>query len=353
MALDERRRHSGGKRPKPERGDALALAFNELQTAIEELTTLQRDAIQLDRAIAHANAILEWLNSAIQRLELALERDSNQLTLALQAYEDSDSALYRQLSRRQQRLHTTIDQLGQESCEWMDEFLVRFEHEFLPKLSQFSRTNLQKHFHFFFADTLSQALNSCVESHQPIIMAHIAELFGTEQISSDLGISMGDTQHYSATTFVPTVWNNLDTLHWVSSVVQPMLFGTVGKIVLAAAFAAVDQKFDDTQQVLEYQKQLRAALPELRISLRVEILHIYDRIATGLLEQLDKSFREDIAAASATLQQAQTIHAHGIQQVTSVRASCLAAREIIKSGQMALNHFEQRLWPVEIDKEPA
>ena len=73
-ALDELCRVTGEERPRPDRNDALAAAFEEFRQSLHESVILNRDAIQLDRAIAAMEEVLTLFSTHIVRIQSASGR---------------------------------------------------------------------------------------------------------------------------------------------------------------------------------------------------------------------------------------------------------------------------------------
>lgn len=336
------------------RAAALAAAFGAFRAALDDSILLNRDMIQIDRAIVQFNTLLDGFADTANRLRQAVERDHAQLSAAIVEREDQNSSLHHAIVAHRAGARAAISACGEQAAGWMDDFVDRLDREFAARLHQYTLADVQKHLHFFLSDTLSTALRRCLDNHQPRIAAAFEQAHGAirmqmgESMSGEVSASAPDLARVAApATFSPSLWNNLDTLRLVATYVQTQLFGSVGRLMVQGALAALDRQIDDPRQLAAYQARLRGALPELRVSLRREISGLYAGIADQIDTLVEQAYQEDIAASLAAMRQAQTIHGEGEQRVAAVKEACGEALAVAAETRGQLSAFQQSLWPAD------
>jgi len=343
-ALDEFCRQLSRPRSN-RRAAALEAAFARFRAALDESLLLNRDMIQIDRAVAQFNLLLDTLTDAATRLLNAVERDQDQLRVAIAASEDRSSSLHRAIGEQRATMRATIVAYGEQAAQWMEEFVDRVDREVITVLHQHPLADVQRHLHFFLSDALSGALRSCLDAHQPQIIAALEQTRAAIQTGVDASIPVDRLTSLTASvTFSPSLWNNLDTLRLLAAYVQTHLFGVMGRLMVQGALAAIDRQFDDPRQLASYQARLRSALPELRISLQREITGLYAGIADQIDILIEQAYQEDVAASLNAMRQAQSIHDEGAQRVAAVRNACTEALDIAGETRERLATFQRRVW---------
>ncbi len=343
-ALDEFCRRLNRPRSS-RRAAALETAFARFRAALDESLLLNRDMIQIDRAVAQFNLLLDALTDAATRLLNAVERDQDQLRVAIAASEDQSSSLHRAIAAQRAAMRATIVAYGDQAAQWMDEFVDRIDREVIAGLHQHPLADVQRHLHFFLSDALSGALRSCLDAHQPQIIAALEQTRVAIQADVDASVPTERLTSLTASvTFSPSLWNNLDTLRLLAAYAQTHLFGVMGRLMVQGALAAIDRQFDDPRQLASYQARLRNTLPELRIALRREVTGLYAGIASQIDALIEQAYQEDAAASLNAMRQAQAIHDEGAQRVAAVREACAGALEIASETRERLATFQHRVW---------
>lgn len=349
-ALDELCRALGWNRPNRKRAAVLEQAFAEFRATLDETILLNRDIIQLDRAIAQMASMLGNFEQMVERLRQAMQQDQEDLRAAITECEDHTSELHRTIAQRRSDARATITSLGAQASEWMDDFFNRVEAEVIGKLSQFALADVQRHFHFFFSDALSVALNHCIEAHQPIIAAvldraRLAIQHDVDDSVASAPMSAADVSRLAAPlTFNQAAWNSLDMLQMLAAHVQTQIFGFVGNLMVHGALALLDRKVDDPRQLQSYQQSLRSAIPELRNVIHAEIAQLYTTMAQQVDQQIDVAYQEDIELSLTTMRQAQTIHADGAQRVVAVKRTCSEMLELATDIRARSETIQRALW---------
>ena len=348
-ALDELARQTGRSRPNRRRTDELAACFATFRHDLDESVLLNRDLIRIERAIAQTHALLNGVEESARRLRTAVEHDHAQLQAAIAQCVDNNSNLRQSLDQHRAQARRTISDLGIQTVHWMDRFINRIQSEVLVPLTQYRYADVQKHLTFFLSDSLSVALNTCIEAHQSelaAILDHTRSAAST-LMTQTTGVhnSPPTGQIVARLTFNQATWSDFDTIHLVALQAQQYIFGSVGQLALAGIFAIVEKKVDDPSQLNAYQDRLRQTIPELRNNLQREITALYARLADEIDHQIDQSYQDDLAASLSTLRQAEQIQQTGGQQVQDMHRICdLIISETQMSGSQ-LHTFQRDLWP--------
>jgi hypothetical protein len=343
-ALDEFCRRLNRPRSSS-RAATLEAAFARFRAALDESLLLNRDMIQIDRAVAQFNLLLDALTDAATRLLNAVERDQDQLRSAIAANEDQSSSLQRAIAEQRAAMRATIVAYGEQAAQWMEAFVDRIDREVIAGLHQHSLADVQRHLHFFLSDAFSGALRSCLDAHQPQIIAALEQTRTAIQTNVDTSVPADRLTSLTASvTFSPSLWNNLDTLRLLAAYAQTHLFGVMGRLMVQGALAAIDRQFDDPRQLASYQARLHNALPELRISLQREITGLYAGIADQIDTLIDQAYREDAAASLNAMRQAQAVHDEGAQRVAAVRDACAEALDVASEMRERLATFQRHAW---------
>lgn len=345
-ALDEFCRLQELPRPTRKRGAFLAQAFAEFRTNLAESILLNRDMIQLDRAFAQLEQVLREVETDVNRVQRSLEIDHKGLELAIRACEDEKSDLYQQIEQHQQQIKRRLEALSEQACGWLDEFLDRIAEEVIPSLSTVKLPDLQRHFPFFLTDSLSTAVNHCLEAHHALIMKSLNDaktaIFADINQLADLSQS-NISRSVSEVSFANSAWTNLDTI-------QFLLDSTLGGVFNIAADLLMSQtkKIAQQQQVTTYQQKLLEGLPALRHSVRVELQALYFRLASSLEQQLANAYQHEIKGALAAMRQAQELQNAGEKKITLAHSNLQEVRHLLSDSLTAVGALQEKLWPKEL-----
>jgi serine/threonine protein kinase len=350
-ALDELCRVLGRSRSS-RRAAALGTAFATFRAALDESILLNRDIIQIDRAIVQFGALLEGFADSTTRLLQAVERDQVQLSAAIAEREDQSSALHRAIGEDRAQARAAILAYGEQAAAWMYAFVDRLDRDLVARLPQYPLADVQRHLHFFLSDALSTALRHCIDTHQPQIVAVLERARAAiqnqlgEPAALNVAPGVPSLSHVAASaTFNPSLWNNLDTLRLVATYAQTHLFDSVGQIMLQGVLSVIDRQIDDPRQLISYQTRLRNALPELRAALAREVTTLYTGIADQIDGLIEQAYQSYVATSVSSMRQAHAIHREGEQRVAAVKEVCLKALAVVADAREQLAAFQERLWP--------
>lgn len=340
-ALDEFARLQSLPRPNPERAAGLEAGFQALRDTLQASILVNRDYIQLDRAGAQMEAMLQEFDGRIQMLRGALQEDQNSLVNAIDQCEDQSSELHQKIDQHKAHVRHAIQEMGREACGWMGGFIDRLEREAFASLGEHSHADVQQHFPFFLADTLRNAINLCGVAHQQAISEAVEK--AREEILADFrGLTPGGKtevklgEAVSRATFGQGAWTAADTLHLVLG----HALGPVFELIMHT-FKERQQKGAETAA---YQQRLQASLPELRQSVDREVRALYSELANQIEEQITSSYRQEMEASVAAMRQAQELNARGAERVGAANQVFEEVLTHVAAAREFLRTQEQKLW---------
>lgn len=328
-ALDEYCRQHDEVRPRSERREELEAEFSRLRDHLQESVLLNRDVIQLERAMAMADGMLEGSLKSLTRLSGALDTDVEQLAEAIDECEDQDSALHRRISDHKHRVRESILALGAESSRWMRGFVDRFQADAAKQLEEFPHDIVQRHFPFFLAETMRDSMTACVDAHQSQIMdAMMVDEGLSGEITGGVKGAAAFKEMDAAVGrvgFSPASWTFLDNFHALF-----MFFG-IGGVVGHLITGTLDKTMANKDRATDYRTHVYKAFPELKQATIEEVERLYKIIAEKVDQHLDAVYRGEIEHSLTTLKQARELRSTGEQDLSVV------SREL----ERAVQHIEQ------------
>lgn len=340
-AYDEFCRLQSLPRRNPQRASRLEADFQTFRDCLQQSIVLNRDLIQLNRATNQTKRMLQGIESNIGLLRKAMQSDQAHLSQAIAQCENESSELSNKVKQHKQTIENSMEELGDQACNWMNEFLMRFEKEAIDNLKDFQLTDIQRHYHFFFSDLLRKAMSMCLDTHKSAII-EIAEK-ATKEISEDFQrlteVNLSSSDVVGKATFGDLLWINLDTVGFVLKF-SPFKLFSFGTHLLLDQF----KELKEIKQIVAYQQKLKNSLPEIRISVVQQIQSVYSKIAEEIEQEIETSYQQDIEASLSTLRQAQELSAEGEQKVVITDESLQEAQAIIGSTGSSLQALSQKLW---------
>lgn len=343
-ALDELCRLQNVPRPNPQHAEALAHAFESFRQHLQESILLNRDLIHLDRAFVQVGFVLDTFVTHTRRLQQALQASQQQLVDAIAQCENENSELRQNMAYHRAQVRAYILSLGQQTVEWLNEFVERLATDVTPQLSRLSLEDIRRHFPFFLMDMLSEAVNTCLESHRTALIGSLNNINRAVQADIHRLVSLtGGTNVapvVSKFSFSNAAWGNMETLHFLVDQALGGLFNVAADLLMNQA-----KKMNQAQKRTTYQQQFRASLPHLRQSLTVEIQSLYQQIANEIDQQITAAYQEQIDISLAALRQAQTFHQTGSAHAANTSHLLQDIQNYLGQTGVAFNQLQQQLWP--------
>lgn len=148
-AFDEFSRLQSFPIPNPTRSSTLEKAFNEFRERLAETIHLQRDLIQLDRATDCMEQMLQEFEDSLLLLRNAMQTDKACLSQVIAQCEDPNSELFGKIAQHRKEMKYEINQMCEQTCQWIKEFMNRLENEVIATIPNFKIEDIKRHFQFF------------------------------------------------------------------------------------------------------------------------------------------------------------------------------------------------------------
>jgi GTPase Era involved in 16S rRNA processing len=336
---------------------ALAQEFERFRTTLQDSLLLNRDIIRLERTLLQTEEMLQGLENHIERLHWAISASQQSRDAAIAEYRDRNSALNRKLEQHKQQLHTVMDELCDQACIWIDEFLVRFEHEAVPYIEHVQFDETQRHFHFFLSDALRAAIANCIDTQRPFFLDLVSSARQSIQtdmqaINSALFTNRDIDQSIAQITPSNASWANLDGVRVLVDQSLIGMFGFAEDLVMPlASLLAHRQKQTEEQRKEKYQEYVSSTMPELRTSVMNTLRDLYRDLGIEVEKLIEEGYQQDIESSLSALQEAQDFQAEG-EQERAIRQQNLEDVSILVADMRdKLRVFKQRHWPEEIFDE--
>ncbi len=339
-AEDEFCRLQGLPRPNPQRAAALEADFARFRQSLSDSILFNRDLIHLHRLAGQISRDLQRWQSQVLLLRNGMQSSQAELGTAINLCQDQSSQLYERIKEHQQEVTAEIEQLATESQGWLNGFLDRFESEAIASLSQYSLEEVRRHYSFFFADSLHQAVASCLEFHAPKIVASLEQ--ASTNILEDLELLTQksiDKSEFAQYTLAQQKWTNLDTLQAIAEVTP---FNAIADLLLSKL-----KKSDDSNKVLDYQQQIKSSFVQLKTSILEQVDTTYQQIARQLEAEIKTLYQSEIESSLSALQQAQGLSHQEEKQVTQTNQSLSEILAILTQSHKQIKIWQQKLWSEE------
>jgi hypothetical protein len=323
--------------------------FAEFRASVNDSILLNRDVLQIDRAVRETGSLLDEFETNIERLQQAVATDQERRSIVIKQYEDRTSDLHQRLENRKNQVHARLATMCDEAISWVNGFIDRIENETLPELQHTSLDDIQRFFHFFLSDALREAIILCLEAQRPVVLNILSEIHQTS--SDDLAAINHLLEYGGAPESVvrrqlnSLDWANLDGLSGLVDQGLVTVFGFADDLVLPiAGLLAQQKKKTEPERRAMYIAELRKALPTMRMAIVDELQSLYHELAVEICRQIEIANSSDINTALAAIQQAQHHHDAGADQVEAVNEVCQDIRTAIGEARAELNVLQERLW---------
>ncbi|AFY35723.1 dynamin family protein [Calothrix sp. PCC 7507] len=337
-AFDEFCRLQSLSRPNLDAKVRLETSFNEFRTSLEQAIHLQRDLIQLDRASDHTEQVFQEFEDSLLLLNNAMQVDQERLNLVINQCEDPSSELFSKTAQHIKVMKDEINQIGEQTCEWMNQFMERLENEAIAKIQKEPIDVIKRHFQFFLTNSLREAISKCLNVHKNAILEISQQ--AQKIISTDFQIL----------TNVSEVVDNIDaknlTAHeysWIDSDIFEILSECDISTFIADLIIKQMQDLGSSRQSTNYQQKLQIAWPNFKVAIIQEIRLIYHNIAVKIAQQIEINYRQDIETSLSAMQQAQKVCTQEAQTITATHEALQTALSILHQARQRLQALKQKL----------
>ncbi|MDJ0733339.1 MAG: dynamin family protein [Nostocaceae cyanobacterium] len=342
-AFDEFCRLQSLSRPNSARALTLEKSFQEFREYLSETILLQRDLIQLDRATDRMEQMLQEFEDSLLLLCNAMQADRSNLSRAINQCEDPTSELFDKIAQHTQVMKDEINQMCDQACEWIKEFVDRLEKEAITAIPNFKIEDIKRHFQFFMTNSLWEAINKCLDFHQPTIFENANQaqkaIFTDFQLLTDVsGIISQTTIEAKTDHQQPPI--NFDTFEILTDC-DPSTF-------VAELIVSKTKDLGTSRQAVNYQQELQNAMPEFKLALIQEIRSLYNNIATKIEQQIESVYQQNIEASLSVMQQAQEVCAQEAQQVTVTNQVLQESLLLLNNSRSKLKILKQKIYSEDI-----
>ena len=227
--------------------------------------------------------------------------------------------------------------MSQQATQWLDEFIDRMAAETIPSLGTVLPNDIQRSFHIFLADALSQALHECLNAQRPFILNLINQ--NRSNIHQHVRRSHSKPEDSSQ-----AAWQNLDIFDDVAQQSVSSIYSFANEMLGTAASYLGSRALSPAERLSHYQAQLQEALPRLREAIMVEVQAFYDYLGVKLSRQIETVYQQEVQTAVAALKQAQQLQQKEGGHDTAVVSSLQNLLTITVQTREALQQFQQQLW---------
>jgi ribosome biogenesis GTPase A len=330
--------------PRPNQNLALTLenSFQSLRNCLQKSIVLNRDVILLERVTAQMSKLLQEFKSSINLLEEAIQTDQLSLQKAITHCEHYTSGLNTRIENHKQEMREEIAELCQQTHYWIHEFLERLVNEGIAHMSHSNLDDIRCHFHFFLTEKICQAIQQCLNNHQPAIIrsankAKSSILEDFRQLN-DLGITKINLAAPS-TALDDVLWKNIDA---VQLVIQLSPIGEIMRVV-SNLLRQEQVNAEKSKYVGIYQQRLQEHFPKLQLALSQKIDEIYTCIATNIEQQIEQAYQQEREASLAAIKQAQQISISSEENLNITSEGVKVALSLVADTSSELKILKEKL----------
>jgi GTPase SAR1 family protein len=330
-ALDEFCRIQSLSRPNLACKSTLETSFNKFHQCLDQTINLQRHVIQLDRATDRMEQMLQEVEKNLLLLCNAIAVDKERLSSVISQCEDPTSELFAKIAQHIKVMKDEINQLGEQACQWMNEFIIRMEQEAIVPIANFKVEDIKRHFQFFLHNSLREAIDKCLAVHQQTIFASYQK--------AQTAIS---AEFKNLTNVIPETVNNQE-YSWTDCDTLTILSECDTSTFIADLIIRQVQDLRASKQPVNYQQKLQASLPDFKLAILKEIRSLYNNIATKIEQQIKSAYYQDIETSVSVMQQAQEVCTQEAQTVTATNEALQEALSILHHSRQQLQALKQKL----------
>lgn len=337
-AFDEFCRIQSLSRPNPACSSILEKAFNEFRQCLHQTIHLQRDLIQLDRATDHMEQMLQEFEDSLLLLRNAMQVDQERLIQVITQCEDPTSELFAKIAQHIKVMKDEINQLCEQACQWMNEFIDRMDNEAISTIANFKVEDIKRHFQFFLNNSLREAINKCLGVHQPTIFASYQKaqkaIFANFKILTNVSNVVDEIDTEQATEHQES-WTTFDIFEILSECDTSTF---IAELIIREI-----QNLQASRQNVNYQQKLQAALPDFQLAIIKEIRLLYQNLAAKIEQEIESAYCQDIETSLSVMQQAQKVCAQEAQTVTATNEALQEVLSILHHARQQVKALKQKL----------
>ncbi|GJM40355.1 MAG: hypothetical protein DHS20C20_06370 [Ardenticatenaceae bacterium] len=344
-AYDELCRLEGIERPNPARAKELERDFKRLRDTIKNSLLLNRESIQLERAVSETTVLLNEIEAYATELERGVTLKHERLDAIIAQCTTPDSDLFQRIDALREKTAVQLQTMKTTLIGWLDELVTRFQEETIPSLGHVSYTEIQRHFLFFVIDKLTAALQNCFDAQQPeiatliqeadtAVMDELKRLQEAVQIEADFS-----TETHQA-------WVYLDAYDSLTKEGIATVYTLVDRFLLVVKrMMNSKSSLSGSRRRRNYQNNLLEALPDFRRALHDEVERLYAQI----VETVDVQIRDKAAALfqdfGAAMQRAAELQGKNAENIVELQETLQQLHQHTTETRIALLELQKPVQP--------
>ncbi len=305
-ALDELCRRLEKPRPVPELAEYLENSFFAFEDALQNDILLQKEVIHSERCVHMAESILLDMEARIRRLQDALLSGVERLARQEDELKGENTRLTDDIERQKQELSKAIDAMELEAESWMLGFLSRLKAEIRSIHGTAETSELERHFQFYLADTVRQALSACISRHQADIADRVQQ--SLNQLTQQLAAEAAAGTEAEVNAVLPDVlWTGADTVMFFASDFL-RLDEELGLLyVVGQAIAGFFRQGSLKKRQKDYLEPVLSGFDSISMEILRSLKAAYEKLKKTSVDRMDEIFQARIRSSLESIRQARTI----------------------------------------------
>ncbi len=186
-ALDELCRVFEKRRPNEELADALEAEFEQLRKDVSALVQEKKTVVASDRMQRMAFSMQEEIQADIDTILKGLEMNEKELSEEKEALYNEQQTQGRTLDKMKQEIQTAVENMQNETKQWMNALLKQLEQE---DLSGYAVEDILRYYSYYCVDTVQGAVMACLEQHREELLEHMSDI--SESLGKNLAGSYSE-----------------------------------------------------------------------------------------------------------------------------------------------------------------
>lgn len=330
----------------------LRTAFRSFRVCLQESILLNRDLIQMDRAIASSERLVSQFDACARRIKAATGSSQSTLASEIANYEDAGATSRWTAPDGFESFNAEFAELTDEICQWMAEFAARLPVEMAPSLAHVEVEDIERSFSYYFSDLMRSALHRCLEAHRPRILELVNRnvMAMVSELSTDTpaGNTLSQSSLLRFNSDLEAAWTNLDrygamvdsSLATVAAVTRKAL-ASMGDIPPRPTFASAESRRH------LYQEKLRTTSPLLAELVCTELRTLYANMAQSLQNEIIRAGEQTVQTELTALRRAHALN-NSIQAAENNIGDALdEILAVTSETQEMLQQLREQLWASE------
>ena len=301
-ASEEFRRVTGERSAQPDRAEEFAAAFAGFRADLRESILVRRQALTLGQGIQVERRGLESLSRRVDMLRTNLAANRGKLEATVAGLEAAGQSGAKRNSAASDALAGNIGELERQTANWMQEFWNRLQTATVTEAAHLAPDLVRKHFPFFLADRVREALDACFAEQRPRLLA------AAEQTSADLrrhaeALASAKSHETPGVAAIELPWTKFHSAELVAE--------SVGLGKLAGVGLSLIGKHKQHTMAAGMAQSIRMEMTAGWAGLRESIAALYRGITGELLARVREQHEKELAAIVSEMSRALALRDEG------------------------------------------